>query len=393
MQPGENQPIRQYWQLCQVCLFPVLEERLGPLSENYRLLAAALAYLGDAGIAAPGRKRRGRRAHDRLPIFRAMLAKPFLNLVSTRQLLEQLRHDAALRQLCGWNSSRQVPGESVFSRVWAEWSGSEWAAQLQAGVIAEVYRDRLVGHVIRDATALPARERCRRKTAPPVQRRRRGRPRKGSPPAPKKRLDRQPGMQLAEMLDDLPKHGDGGVRFDERGRQQRWKGYKLHCDLSDSGLPLSYVLTSASLHDSQAAIPLATLTSRRVTALYELMDAGYHSHSIRQYCEQLGHVVLIPDVPPAGQPKRAFSPAQRQRYEQRRLIEQFFALLKDHFGFAIHSGARPRQGFAPGPTGHSDSYAGTSAAAVSLKLPASLAAFLGRPASHRRDVSAHTAPS
>ena len=332
MQRSENQPIRQYWQLCQRHLFPVLEEQLGPLSENYRLLAAALALLGDAGIAAPARKRRGRRSHDRLPIFRALLAKSFLNLVSTRQLLEQLHHNAALRQLCGWNSSQQVPSESVFSRVYSEWSGSDWAEQLRAAVIAEVYRDRLVGHVIRDATALPARERCRRKTAPPVQRRPRGRPRKGSPPAMKKRLDRQPGMQLAEMLDDLPKHGDWGVRFDERGRKQRWKGYKLHCDLSDSGLPLSYVLTSASLHDSQAAIPLATLTSRRVTALYELMDAGYHSYSIRQYCEQLGHVVLIPDVPAAGQPKRAFSPAQRQRYEQRRLIEQFFALLKDHFG-------------------------------------------------------------
>ncbi|HTA68716.1 MAG TPA: transposase, partial [Bryobacteraceae bacterium] len=244
MQRSENQPIRQYWQLCQRHLFPVLEEQLGPLSENYRLLAAALALLGDAGIAAPARKRRGRRSHDRLPIFRALLAKSFLNLVSTRQLLEQLRHNAALRQLCGWNSSQQVPSESVFSRVFSGWSGSDWVEQLQAGVIAEVYRDRLVGHVIRDATAVPARERCRRKAAPPVQRRPRGRPRKGSPPAAKKRLDRQPGMQLAEMLDDLPKHGDWGVRFDERGRKQRWKGYKLHCDLSDSGLPLSYVLTS-----------------------------------------------------------------------------------------------------------------------------------------------------
>jgi hypothetical protein len=97
MQPSENQPIRQYWQLCQHRLFPVLEERLGTLSENYRVLAAALAYLGDAGIAAPRSKRRskrrGRRAHDRLSILRAMLAKSFLNLVSTRQLLEQLHHD------------------------------------------------------------------------------------------------------------------------------------------------------------------------------------------------------------------------------------------------------------------------------------------------------------
>jgi hypothetical protein len=332
MQTSENQPIRQYWQLCQHDLFPLLEEQLGALSENYRVLAAAWACLGDAGIPAPAKNRRGRRAHDRLPIFRALLAKSFLNLVSTRQLLEQLRHDRALRQLCGWNSFQQVPSESVFSRVFSEWSGSEWVEQLQAAVIAEVYRDRLVGHVIRDATAVPARERCRRKAAPSIQRRRRGRPRKGTPPAPKNRLERQPGMQLSEMLDDLPQHSDWGVRLDERGRKQCWKGYKLHCDLSDSGLPLSYVLTSASLHDSQAAIPLATLTSRRVTALYELMDAGYYGQRVRQYCEQLGHVVLIPDVPRPGQPKRAFSPAQRQRYEQRRLIEQFFAHLKEHFG-------------------------------------------------------------
>src|SRR5271155_1540915 len=225
MQPSENQPIRQYWQLCQQRLFPLLEERLGPLSENYRRLAAALAWLGDAGIAAPS-KRRGRRSHDRLPILRALLAKSFLNLVSTRQLLEQLRHDAALRQLCGWNSYQQVPSESVFSRVFAAWSGREWVAQLQTDGIAEVYRDRLVGHVIRDATALPARERCRRKTAPPLQRRPRGRPPKGSPPAPKKRLDRQPGMQLAEMLDDLPNTGIGGVGFVGGGGNKAGKEYR-----------------------------------------------------------------------------------------------------------------------------------------------------------------------
>src|SRR4029077_12900961 len=100
----------------------------------------------------------------------------------------------------------------------SEWSGSDGVQQLQAAVIAEVYRDRLEGHVIRDATALPARERCRRKTAPPVQRRRRGRPREGSQPAPKKRLDRQLGMQLAEMLDGCPKPGDWVAGFDERGR-------------------------------------------------------------------------------------------------------------------------------------------------------------------------------
>jgi hypothetical protein len=64
-------------------------------------------------------------------------------------------------------------------------------------------------------------------------------------------------LELSEMLADLPRHGDWGTRFEERGRKQWWKGYQLHDDLSHSGLPLSYVRTSAWLHDSPAAIPLA----------------------------------------------------------------------------------------------------------------------------------------
>jgi hypothetical protein len=35
------------------------------------------------------------------------------------------------------------------------------------------------------------------------------------------------------------------------------------------------VLTSASVHDSQVAIPLMTTTSARVFYLYDLMDSAY----------------------------------------------------------------------------------------------------------------------
>ena len=34
-------------------------------------------------------------------------------------------------------------------------------------------------------------------------------------------------------------------------------GYKLHIDAADGDIPLGCLLTSASLHDSQAAIPMA----------------------------------------------------------------------------------------------------------------------------------------
>ena len=41
-----------------------------------------------------------------------------------------------------------------------------------------------------------------------------------------------------------------------------------------SQIPVSCVLTSASVHDSQVAIPLMTMTDR-VSYLYDLMDAAY----------------------------------------------------------------------------------------------------------------------
>ena len=104
-------------------------------------------------------------------------------------------------------------------------------------------------------------------------------------------------MTLAQMLADLPSAGDVGTKRNAKGHQQSWIGYKLHTDVADGGIPLSCILTSASLHDSQAAIPLATMTAARVTNLYDLMDSAYDAPEIRQHSESLGHVAII-DVNP-----------------------------------------------------------------------------------------------
>ena len=45
----------------------------------------------------------------------------------------------------------------------------------------------------------------------------------------------------------------------------------MHLDVADGQIPISAVLTSASVHDSQVAIPLATMTAQRVTSLYDVM--------------------------------------------------------------------------------------------------------------------------
>ena len=67
--------------------------------------------------------------------------------------------------------------------------------------------------------------------------------------------------------------------------------------MADGQIPISCLLTSASLHDSQAAIPLATLSAERTTNLYDLMDAAYDAKQIRQHSRSLGHVPLIDTNP------------------------------------------------------------------------------------------------
>jgi hypothetical protein len=59
----------------------------------------------------------------------------------------------------------------------------------------------------------------------------------------------------------------------------------------------SVAFTSASLHDSQAAIPLACMTSQRGTNLYDLMDSAYDAQAIHEHSRSLGHIPII-DIHP-----------------------------------------------------------------------------------------------
>ena len=60
-------------------------------------------------------------------------------------------------------------------------------------------------------------------------------------------------------------------------------------------------MTSASVHDSQVAIPLATLTATRVTSCYDLMDAAYDVPAILEHSKSLGHVPLVDKNPRRNQ--------------------------------------------------------------------------------------------
>ena len=99
------------------------------------------------------------------------------------------------------------------------------------------------------------------------------------------------------------------------------------------------------MHDSQAAIPLMTMTSQRVQYLYDLMDSADDAGEIHQHSRQLKHVPIIavhsrrgtkkPSKPPKALPPKPapeLTWAQQDRYKERTKSERVNARLKDEFG-------------------------------------------------------------
>ena len=280
----------------------------------------------------------GRPPRERAALARAFVAKAVLGLTQTSDLVERLNADALLRRLCGFDLRRKAPlTESLFSRAFAEFAAQDLPARVHAALIRNELGDALIGHVSRDATAIEARERpAKAEPAPAPAPRKRGRPRKGEvrPPKATTRLERQAaGMSLPAMLADLPAACDVGTKRNSQGFRTTWIGYKLHLDVADGMIPISAVLTSASVHDSQVAIPLATMSAQRVASCYDVMDAAYCSPIIRAHSQSLDHVPLI-DHNPRGGEKIKFAPHEAQRFKERSTVERANARLKDEFGAA-----------------------------------------------------------
>ena len=290
--------LSRYWRGFQPELYAAVEETVGSRSDRYRLLLDVFEFVrvekligSDVG---PGRP-----AKDLVSLAHAFLAKAVFDLSSTRDLVERREVDEKMRRLCGRSSVRAVPSEATFSRAFAEFAESSLPARLHEAMVERTLGEHLVGHISRDSTAIEAWEKRAPKPAKAAKpKQKRGRPRKGEErPKEASVLEQQQAMELGEMLDDLPEACDVGSKRNAKGHGPVWTGYKLHLDVADGSIPVSCILTSASVHDSQIAIPLATMTSERVDSLYHLMDSACNAREIRSHGLSLGHMLIIDTNP------------------------------------------------------------------------------------------------
>lgn len=320
----------------QQSLFPHLDECLPvPLTEREKHLVKILELIQIEKFVPVTANRQwlGRPIKEREAIARAFVAKAVLRCQHTSSLTNELRSAPNLRAICGFAKRKDVPSESTFSRAFAEYARAGLGTAVHNALVKEHLSTELIGHVSRDSTAIVGREQPARKIKKAKVARKKGRPAKGElrEPAEPKRLDVQTGQSAAEAIALLPKVCDRGVKKNAKGYTETWNGFKLHLDVNDCGLPLSAVLTSASVHDSQVAIPLMKLTSSKVTYCYDLMDAAYDAAQIWEQSRILGHVPII-DRNPRAKEVIPMAPHEALRYNERTASERCNSRLKEEFG-------------------------------------------------------------
>ena len=276
----------------------------------------------------------GRKLRERESIARSFVAKAVYGYPFTRSLIEALKTTPNLRRICGFEEVSDIPSESTFSRAFGEFSESGLGERGHNALVERCLKPELVGHISRDATAIKGREKPAKKAPkekPPPKKR--GRRAKGEYSEPKEqtRLERQRDESVEESLKELPVFCDRGCKKNSKGFQDAWIGYKLHADVNDCGLPVSVVLTAASLHDSQVAIPLMKMSSAKVDYLYDLMDSAYDAGPIYEVSRSLGHVPII-DKNFRGKEIIPMAPHEAARYNERTAAERFNSRIKEEFG-------------------------------------------------------------
>jgi len=316
-------------------LFPRLEECWErPLTDKEQQLVSILELVQIEKFAGRPPRRFGRKPWERPALARAFVGKAVYNHPHTRATIEALRASPVFRRICGFVRRTDIPSEATFSRAFAEFAETGLGHRVHQALVECWVKPELVGHISRDATAIKGREKPQRKARPPTPApRKKGRPRRGEAREPRAetRVQRQCRQSVAETLAELPVFCDRGTKRNAKGYQETWIGYKLHADVSDCCLPISAVLTAASLHDSQVAIPLMKMSSERVDYLYDLMDAAYDAQHIYEVSRSLGHVPII-DKNGRGQEVIPLAPHEAARYKERTVAERFNSRLKEEFG-------------------------------------------------------------
>lgn len=338
--------LSNFWNNVQCTLFPELELVCGELSPDYKKLISILELVRIEQFLPCTRFNYGRPSKNAAFIARAFIAKIVFKITHTKQLIQQLESDKQLKIICGWDVISKIPSKATFSRAFANFAETSLPERVHEALIKGVYKNKVVGHVVKDSMPLVAREKHVQKGSAKDRKKlrdkaRRDRIKSGEPTLRQKQFEEN---NLDVLLGNLPISCDKGMKRSAKGYTTIWNGYKLHAAVDDYCIPLAVIVTSASLNDSTAAIPLAKKTEKVAINLYDLMDAAYDHPEIKAHSLSMGHIPII-DQCPKNKAEKAEKLAEKERrktlnlktaedrrYKNRFPKERFNALYKDFHG-------------------------------------------------------------
>ena len=237
----------RHWNTIQAYLIPGIEDDIGELSEELKKFMGICELLIDEKMFAKYRWcGNGRPPSSRISLFKAYILKAMRNYPYTKTLIAAVRESPTIRRLCGWESVADIPDKSQFSRTFKAFAKDDMGSKALAACLAENLGRNGVMHASHDSSEIEAREKgaARRMDAKDA-----GRP-------SETRIERQQRQDEATNFAELPTACDWGCKRNSKGKVEKWKGYKLHLVVGDGDIPLCAFLSSASMHDSQAMIPM-----------------------------------------------------------------------------------------------------------------------------------------
>lgn len=329
------QTLSCYWLKIQDCLFPFIEKEIGQITEKHKKLISILELLRIENFIAISSDNVGCPLKDRRAIARSFVAKALFQLTTTRALIDRLSSDLQLRKICGWSTDEKLPSESTFSRAFTVLANSDILENVHQAIVSKYAENAVVLLVSRDSTKIEVREKAQYlkldETDTPKLKKR-GRPKKGHEPIKElKTIEKQVNQSLDQIIKELPNICNKGTKIDSKGYKESWNGYKLHWDVTEDQIPVSCILTSASVHDSQVSIPLSILSTQKINYLLEIADAAYDSKILKDHSTFLGHEPIF-DSNPRRKEKVEFTCTESIIYNERTAVERLNARLKDEFG-------------------------------------------------------------
>ena len=285
--------------------------------------------------------RRGRLGYDLLPILGIMLLKLHYQVRTVKGTLALLCENGNLKDMLGIT---RVPSEATVSRLSREVERIVDPSVLHDRVI-QAYTssmDRLaIGHLSIDSTTIGAREKPIKTRAQEAKaNKKRGRKAKGSLEEQQYR-ERQARLEQERIACMQESFGESMAKLEMRcsitakqnskGKKQWFIGYKAHLATDDYGVPVSFAVTGASVHDSKVAVPLMKKARETTDFLYVLLDKGYISPVINDYVDRIGRKAIIDRRAYKGVVADPLDPASQRRYAARTTVERTNSELKDGF--------------------------------------------------------------